>query len=135
MSQQAIQNALENALAAIVPALDTVHGNEGYSPIAGRPYQEVYILFSGPNNQTLGDGFYQELGFLQVNLQYPTGEGSADSSERAEMIRGVFRRGASFASNGITVQIDKTPQVSAGVVDGDRWKTVLRVPFHADVFP
>lgn len=134
MSQQAIQNAIENALSAIVPALDTVHGNEEYAPVAGRPYQEVFVMFAAPANPTMGDGFYQELGVLQVNLQYPTGTGTADAAERAALIRDAFKRGASFTDSGITVQIDKTPAIPNGVVEGDRWKVVVRAPWHADIF-
>lgn len=134
MSQLAIQTALENALAAMSPALDTVHGNESYSPVAGQPYQEVYVMFATPANPTMGDGFYQELGVLQVNLQYPTGAGTADAAERAELIRQAFKRGSTFSADGITVQIDKTPEASSGIVDGDRWKVVVRAPWHADVF-
>jgi hypothetical protein len=134
MTQNAIRDALENALAAIQPVLDTVHGNEEYAPVAGRPYQEVYVMFATPANPTMGDGFYQELGVLQVNLQYPTGVGSAEATERAELIRQTFKRGSSFSADGITVQIDKTPEASSGIVDGDRWKVVVRAPFHADIY-
>jgi len=133
MSQNAIRDALEDALAAIQPALDTVHGNEAYTPITGRPYQEVHVMFATPGNPTMGDGFYQELGVLQVNLLYPPGEGSAAAAARAGLIRQAFKRGATFAASGITVQIDKTPEASGGVVDGDRWRIVVRAPFHADI--
>ena len=134
MSQQDIRNALENALAAITPAIDIVHENEAYSPIAGRPYCECYVLFATPSNPTMGDGFYQELGVFQVSLQYPTETGSADAADQAALIRAAFKRGASFTSNGVTVQINKTPEIPGGTVDGDRWKIVVRAPFFADVF-
>lgn len=134
MSQQAIRKALEDALAAITPAIDIVHENESYAPIAERPYCEVFILFGTPSNPTLGAGFYQEIGVLQVNLQYPLEVGTADSAAQAQLIRDAFKRGASFTDSGITVQIDKTPAIPNGVRDGDRWKTVLRAPFHADIF-
>jgi hypothetical protein len=134
MTQTAIRNALENALAAIQPPLDTVHGNEEYAPVAGRPYQEAYVMFATPANPTMGDGFYQEPGVLQVNLKYPTGVGSAEATERAELIRQAFKRGSSFGADGVTVLIDKTPEASGGIVDGDRWKVVVRAPFHADIY-
>jgi hypothetical protein len=134
MSQNAIRDALEHALDAVQPPLDTVHGNEEYAPIAGRPYAEVFVMFATPGNPTMGDGFYQELGVLQVNLQYPTGTGSAEATERAELIRQVFKRGASFTESGITVLIDKTPAISPGAVEGDRWKVVVRAPFCANIY-
>jgi hypothetical protein len=134
MSQNAIRDALEAALDAIAPALDTAHGNEAYTPVTGRPYQEVHVMFAAPGNPTMGDGFYQELGVLQVTLMYPPGEGSAAAAARAALIRQAFRRGATFAgSGGITVQVDKTPEASGGSVDGDRWRVVVRAPFHADI--
>ncbi len=133
MSQNAIRNALEAALDAIEPALDTVHGNEAHTPITGRPYQEVHVMFATPGNPTMGDGFYQELGVLQVNLMYPPGEGSAAAAARAEIIRQTFKRGSSFSAGGATVQVDKTPEASGGSIDGDRWRVVVRAPFHADI--
>lgn len=134
MSQASIRNAIEIALAAINPAIDIVHENERYVPIADRPYCEVYLLFGTPSNPTMGDGFYQELGVLQINLQYPTEAGTADSAARAKLVRDIFKRGSTFTFSGITVQINKTPTVGSGIVDGDRWKTILRAPFHADIF-
>lgn len=133
MSQNAIRDAIEAALDAIAPALDTVHGNEEYTPVTGRPYQEVHVMFATPGNPTMGDGFYQELGVLQVNLLYPPGEGGAAAAARAGLIRQAYKRGSTFAAGGITVQIDKTPEASGGSVDGDRWRVVVRAPFHADI--
>lgn len=134
MSLEKIRDALEAALEAITPAIDTVHENEEYSPQPGVPYQETFLLVAMPNNSTLGDGFYQEQGVLQVNLKYQPGAGPADAVARAEMIRSAFKRGTSLILNGVTVQIDKTAAVSSGTVDGDRFKVVVRVPWHADIF-
>jgi hypothetical protein len=134
MSQAYIRNALENALAAITPAIDIVHENQKYEPIAGRPFCEVLILFATPGNPTMGDGFYQELGILQVNLKYPPEVGTLDAATQAALIRTAFKRGATFTDGGITVQIDKTPEIPGGTVDDGRWKIVLRAPFHADIY-
>ncbi|HEX5126490.1 MAG TPA: phage tail terminator-like protein [Rhodocyclaceae bacterium] len=134
MSQASIRNALENALAAVAPAIDLVHENQEYAPIADRPFLEVFIRFATPNNPTMGAGFYQELGFMQVNVMFPLKAGTAEAAAQAQVIRDAFKRGKSFTDSGITVQIDKTPEISGGTVDGDHWKTVLRAPFHADIF-
>jgi hypothetical protein len=134
MSQIKIRNALENTLAAIAPAIDIVHENESYDPIAERPYAECYVMFAIPNNPTLGDGFYQELGILQVNLKYPAEVGTLAAATQAALIRAAFKRGASFTDSGITVQIDKTPEIPGGIVEEGRWKVILRAPFHADIF-
>lgn len=134
MSIPSIRNALENALATIAPAIDIVHENEAYAPVAGRPFAEAYLLVATPGNPTMGDGFYQELGIFQVNLQYPTEVGTADAAARAELIRNLFRRGATFSDGGVTVQIDKTPEISGGTVEGDHWKLVVRARWHANIY-
>lgn len=134
MSQPSIRNALENALAAITPAIDIVHENQAYVPIAGQPFCEAYILFATPSNPTMGDGFYQELGILQINLQYPTEVGTADAAAQAQLIRNAFLRGATFAFGGVTVQVDRTPEIGAGTVDDDRWFLPVKIRWHADIY-
>jgi len=134
MTQSSIRNALENALAAITPAIDIVHENQAYSPISGRPFCEAYCMFATPSNPTMGDGFFQEIGIFQINLQYPAEVGTADASARAALIRDAFPRRATFAFGGVTVQIDKTPEIGAGTVDADRWFVPIKVRWHADIF-
>lgn len=134
MTQAYIRNALENALAAITPVIDIVHENQSYVPIAGQPYAEAYVLFATPSNPTMGDGFYQELGIFQVNLQYPTEVGTADAAAQAQLIRNAFPRGATFVFGGVTVQVDQTPEISAGTVDGDRWFLPVKIRWHADIY-
>jgi hypothetical protein len=134
MSQSNIRNALENALAAITQAIDIVHENEAYEPIAGRPFCEAYVMFATPANPTMGDGFYQELGIFQINLQYPTEVGTAAAAAQAQLIRDAFPRGATFVFGGVTVQVDRTPEISAGTVDADRWFLPIKVRWHADIY-
>jgi hypothetical protein len=129
-----IRNALTNALDAMTPAMHTVHQGESFSPDASTPYQEAYLLPAQPDNSTLGSGFYQERGIFQVTLKYPLGIGTLAAETRAEMIRDLFARGATFSDGGVTVQIDATPQISQGARDDDRWAQVVRVRWHADIF-
>jgi hypothetical protein len=134
MSIPNIRDALEAALASIMPAIDIVHENQGYKATPGRPYCEVYLRVAEPSNPAIGDGFFQEQGFLQVNLKYPPGDGTLAAAIRAEAIRALFRRGATFTDGGVTVQIDRTPEIGAGAVEDDRWKQIIKIRWHADVF-
>lgn len=129
-----IRNALEAALAAITPAIDIVHENEEYTPTVGRPYCEAYLLWATPGNPTLGQGYYQELGVLQVSLKYPLMAGTLDAATQAGLIRNLFKRGAAFTSGGVKVQIDKTAAVGAGAPDTGTWKVVIRCSFSAGIF-
>lgn len=134
MSIPNIRNALEAALVSISPAIDIVYENTNYSPQPDIPYCEAYLLVGTPANPTLGDGYCREQGVFQVNLQYPPLVGTLDAAMRAEQVRALFKRGAAFADGGVTVQIDKTPEIGEGKIEGDRWKVVCRIRWHADIF-
>jgi hypothetical protein len=134
MSIPNIRNALESALAAIAPALDIVHENQAYEPTAGRPYQECYLLVATPSNPTMGDGYHQELGIFQINLQFPPDVGTLDCAQRAEIIRAAFKRGATFIDDGQVVLISRTPEIGAGAIEEGRWKQIIRIRWTADVY-
>lgn len=129
-----IRNAMETALDALTPAIQSVHENEAYVPVVDVPYQEVYLLVAKPANPTLGDGYFQERGVFQINLQYPRDVGSLAAATRAEAIRALFPRGATFTNGGITVQIDEATEIGTGRQEGDRWMVPVKVRWHADIF-
>lgn len=133
MSIPNIRNALEGALANVV-TIDLVHENQSYDPTADRPYAEVYLMVAKPGNPTMGDGFYQEIGVLQINLQYPPEVGTLAAAQQAELIRAAFKRGASFTDGGVAVIIDGTPEIGAGRIDSGAWMLPIKIPWHADIY-
>lgn len=132
MSTISIRAALEVALNAMTPPLSTAWENAAFAPVAGTPYQAVNVLFVSPDNQVMGRP-HIELGFMQVKLMYPLQVGTAVVAARAELIRQTFYRGASFSSGGVTVVINKTPEISPGSVDGDRWAVPVKVRFFSNI--
>ena len=133
MSQPTIRAALESALASIKPAIDTAWQNMPYKPVVDRHYQAVYLLPAEPNNYSMGDGSRQERGIFQVSLLYPSGQGTTGAGARAEMIAALFRRGASFTKNGITVQIERTPEIADGREDDDRWMVPVKIRWFCNL--
>jgi hypothetical protein len=129
-----IRNALESALASISPAVDIVHENQSYNPTADQPYCEAYLLVATPNNPTMGDGFYQESGIFQVNLQYPPEVGTLDAALQAERIRALFRRGATFSDGGVSVMVDRTAEIGAGRIEAGLWMTPIKIRWHSDLY-
>lgn len=127
-----IRAALETALNAMSPSLATAWENASFLPVAGTPYQQVNVLFASPDNTTFGSA-HREVGFMQVKLMYPLQVGTSVVAARAELIRTAFKRGNSFTSGGVTVRIEKTPEVSPGSVDGDRWAVPVKVRFFASI--
>lgn len=132
MSVVKIRAALEATLDAMSPALSTARENVAFSPVAGTPFQYVNILFSTPDNSEFGSN-YIEQGYMQVTLKYPLQTGSGAAAARAELIRSTFKRGNSFASGGVTTTIERTPEIGAGMPDGDRWSVVCKIRFSAQI--
>jgi hypothetical protein len=132
MSALLVRAALEVALAAMTPSLATAWENTPYTPVAGTPYQQVTLLLAEPDNSQIGPS-YTEQGYLQVSLAYPLNDGPAAAATRAELIRSTFYRGASFAASGVTVNIERTPEISPGRVDQDRYVIPVKIRFYAHI--
>lgn len=130
MSLPAIRAALETALAAISPTLETAWENVPHVPTVGTPYQAVYLLTAQPDNREIGPG-YTEQGYLQVNLFYPLDAGSSAASTRAELIRAAFPYARTFAASSATVLITATPEVGPARIDDDRYLLPVRIRFSA----
>lgn len=127
-----IRIALETAVNAMSPSLATVFENAEYTPIEGTPYQQVSILFADPSNVEYGSN-HQELGYMQVKLMYPLLVGVANIEARTALLRTTFRRGASFSNGGIVTVVSKTPSISPGRRDGDRWAVPVIIRFYANI--
>lgn len=132
MSVVAIRAALETALNGMNPTIATAWENVAFTPTPGTPYQQVNVLFAEPENNEYGSR-HREIGYMQVKLMYPLQNGTATAAARAELIRTTFYRGATFTSGGVTVVIEKTPEVSPGSVEGDRYTIPVKVRFFANV--
>ena len=135
MSIKQIKAAMESRLLAIASPLPTQWENVLFSPPAdGSEYQKVDMLPAAPANPTLGDGFFRELGLMQVLLSYPINKGSGAVYAKAEAIRDWFPRGLSLSSGGITVLIDRTPTVGPGRVANDRFLMPISIRYFANIF-
>ena len=133
MSQAKIKTALEAALTALNPAIQTASENLVFEPVAGSPYQVVSFLFAQPENPTLGDGFYRERGIMQVSLRWPAGEGDGAITAHAEAIRAGLHRGLSISRESVTTVIDRTPEIGSGSTDGNRYVINVRIRFFANI--
>lgn len=130
MTALLVRSALEVALAAMSPALSTAYENAPFTPVAGQPYQRATLLLAEPANVEFGPG-YIEQGFLQVDLNYPLAAGPHDATARAEAIRSTFYRGASFTASGVTVNIERTPEIMPARVEEDRFIVPVRIRFYS----
>ena len=130
MSLVAVRTALEVALAAMSPALATAWENVPYEPVSGTPYQRVFLLPAAPDNPEMGR-LAREQGIFQISLAYPLNAGPGAALARAELIRDTFYRGATFTASGVTTTIERTPEISPGRIEEDRYVVPVRVRFFS----
>lgn len=131
MSALLVRQALEVALAAMSPALDTVYENTTFTPTNGTAYQRVTLLLNTPDNPEWGT-FTTERGIMQVDLAYPLETGPSAAMTRAELIRATFKRRSAFTAGGLTVTVDGTPEIAPARTEEDRYVVPVRIPFFAN---
>jgi len=132
MSIVSVRAALQTELNNIPGSIDVAWENVKYDPIDGTPYQAAYVLPS-VENPTMGDDYHRLIGIFKVNLYYPLLAGTATAEARAELIKTTFKRGTSMTSGGITVRVNKTPEILQGRADGDRWMIPINIRWFAGV--
>lgn len=133
MSSVLVRRALEVALAAMAPSIAYAWENTPYTPVVGTPYAGVFLLLAQPANNEVGGNLYREEGFLQVSLAYPLDAGPGAAAARAELIRTTFKRGSSFTASGVTVNIERTPEIAPGRIEEDRYVLPVKIRFYAHV--
>ncbi|WP_022684558.1 phage tail terminator-like protein [Sphingobium bisphenolivorans] len=133
MSIALIRAALESALSGMTPPLATAWENAPYTPVAGTPYQAVFLLMARPGKMDMGQQMRREQGMFKVVLRYPLNAGPAAAQARAELIRSTFYAGRALTASGVTVTIDGTPEIAPAAVDGDRYAMPVNVFFYSNI--
>lgn len=133
MSSVAIRAAMESALNGMSPSLATAWENTPYTPTPGTAYQRVHLLLADPEMVEMSGRIHRERGLLQVTLCYPTETGPNAAQARAELIRSTFYAGAEFTAGGITVRVEKTPEIAPAMIENDTYETPVRIRFYAFV--
>lgn len=133
MSALICRTLLETALAAISPALATAYENMPFTPTVGTPYQRVHVLLADPDPIEMSGHFHREHGFMQVTLCYPLDAGSGPALTRAELIRSTFYRGKTLSGSGVTLMIERHPEIAPAITEDDRYVVPVRVRFFANI--
>lgn len=134
MSIAKVRAALETRLGTLTPALPTAFENAAFTPVAGTPYQRVFLLPATPDNEVLGCDYYREIGILQVSLYYPVNGGPGTAQARAQLLRTHFKRGTTMTSGGVTTTVSATPAIAPAFVDGDRYVIPVSIRYRAEIF-
>lgn len=131
MSMNRIYTAFITKINTLTPLIDTVYENKDYTPIAGKEYQEVYILPSSNIAPYINETLYEMEGLIQITLNYPPNDGRSKCMDRANLYMGLFPVGTVLTIDSLKVRTKGVPQITnLGIVDG-RYKIALRVGFLA----
>jgi len=126
-----IESAMRTQLATMVGVPDIAWPNDDYTPTVGELYLRFNILFSTPNQLTLGtDGLNQQLGFVQVDVVAPSSGGNGLSRQIIGKITDQFKRGIepTFLGQKVTV-LNVYP--SGSFSDADWYTVPVTINFRA----
>ena len=123
-----IRQALEKAVLAVAPAIDTAFENIAFNPRAGEPYQQLHFLPAKPEAAVIDDSISEVLGVFQITLRYPAGKGVKDVLERAKLYEKAFKVGVKLENE---VFITAPTSVNILGVDGDRYSVAVSIYFKS----
>lgn len=104
----------------MTPSLATAAESVSFTPVSGVPYQKIQTVPRKPENPTLGDDYFRDVGEFQVFLCYPSNQGVDAVQTRADAVRNHFKRGTTLIENDVEVLITRTPQIAGNMIIGDR---------------
>ena len=115
-------------------ASKTAYENTTFTPATGQPYQRSALAPLTPENPTLGDDYHREVGFYQVVLSYPKGEGVGNITSMAELVKDYFKRGTTLVEGSDKIIIDRTPQISPVYINDNRAEITIRIRYYSEQF-
>ena len=103
-------------------------------PTVGTAYQRSVLAPITPENPTLGDGYFREVGFYQVVLSYPKGTGVGNITTMAELVQDYFKRGTTLVEGSDKIIVDRTPQISPVYINDNRAEITIRIRYYSEQF-
>lgn len=135
--QSNIRKAFEKRLIGMPNGLGvskTAFENTPFTPVVTEPYQMSRLIPVDSDNPTFGDDYSREIGFWQVVLSYPKGQGVGAMTAMAEKIKSYFKRGTTLTEGTDVVIIERTPTISSVYIADTRAELVVRVRYYCEQF-
>lgn len=135
--QSNIRKAFEQKLIAMplgLGASKTAFENTSFKPILTEPYQMSRLVPLPVENPTLGDNYNREIGFYQVVLSYPKGEGVGKLASMADKVKDYFKRGTTLVEGSDKIIVDRTPEISQVYINDNRAEITMRIRYYCEQF-
>lgn len=135
--QSNIRKAFEKHLKAMPDGLGetfTAFENASFTPTTGKPYQLSRLVPLPVENPTYGDNYNREVGFYQVVLSYPKGEGVGKLATMADKIKDYFKRGTTLVQGSDKVIVDRSAEISPVYINDTRVEITIRIRYYSEQF-
>ena len=135
--QSNIRKAFEKRLISMPNGLGvskTAFENTPFNPVELEPYQMSRLVPVDAENPTFGDDYSREIGFWQVVLSYPKGQGVGAMTAMAEKIKAYFKRGTTLTEGTDRVIVERTPSISSIYITDTRAELVVRIKYYCEQF-
>lgn len=129
-----IRTAFETALYNLDSSFPTAWENVAFTEDNTLAHQEVRLVFNKPSNPSLPAGHRREQGEFLVFLNYPSGIGTSEVYNKAELIANRFKQGTTLIQGSTKVDIFESAHIGNAVPMKDRYFLAIRIPFSCDVF-
>lgn len=127
-----ISSAIETYLKTLDEDFETAYENVNFKP-SDNPFQVPTFLFAEPDDLGYRDSPYILRGIFTNTLAYPTNEGAGNAQTKAEQVKAYFYRGLSLPTPNFNIIFDRTPEITGGAVEEDRYIIRVRCRFFAHI--
>ena len=135
--QSNIRKAFEKYLVVMPQGLGlskTAFENTTFTPVLNQPYQLSRLVPLPVENPTFGDNYNREVGFYQVVLSYPKGNGVGSISTMADKVKDYFKRGTTLIEGSDKIIIDRTPEISQVYINDNRAEITIRIRYYSEQY-
>lgn len=135
--QSNIRKAFEKKLVLMPQGLGqskTAFENITFTPVLNQPHQLSRLVPLPVENPTFGDNYNREIGFYQVVLSYPKGNGVGDITTMADKVKDYFKRGTTLIEGSDKIIVDRTPEISPVYINDNRAEITIRIRYYSEQY-
>ena len=135
--QSNVRKAFEQYLVVMPQGLgqiQTAFENVTFTPKVDQPYQLSRLVPLPVENPTYGDNYNREVGFYQIVLSYPKGNGVGNITLMADKVKDYFKRGTTLVEGSDKIIIDRTPQISPVYINDNRAEITIRIRYYSEQY-
>lgn len=135
--QSNVRKAFEKKLVLMPQGLGqskTAFENITFTPVLNQPHQLSRLVPLPVENPTFGDNYNREIGFYQVVLSYPKGNGVGDIITMADKVKDYFKRGTTLIEGSDKIIVDRTPEISPVYINDNRAEITIRIRYYSEQY-